>query len=299
MKSPITRREFVKSAVAVTASAGLLPKIQAAPSAILDSGQITLAGTGIKVSRIAMGTGFNGFGGASNQTRLGKEEFKKLIFHGYDQGLNFLDMADQYGSHHYMKEVLKDLPREKLTILSKIWFSGGGGLEPTGRAIPSVDRFLGELEIDHLDICLIHCVQEADWPADLERMRDEMSRMKEQGKIRAVGVSCHSYQALRAAVESPWTDIIFARINNRGRAMDRPDPAVIAPLLAEARKKGKAVVGMKIFGAGKLTTSSQRMESIRYVWGNGLVDAITIGFEQKEHIDDSIKMLNTVITKAS
>lgn len=294
MKS-LTRREFVKSAAAITTSAAFLPVIQASPSAILDSNLINLVDTGIKVSRIAMGTGFNGFGGASNQTRLGKSKFKKLIFHGFDQGLNFLDMADQYGSHHYMKGVLKDLPREKLTILSKIWFSGGGGHEPTDRATPSVDRFLRELEIDTLDICLIHCVQESTWPADLERMRDDLSKLKEQGKIRAVGVSCHSYQALKTAVESPWTEVIFARINNKGQAMDRPDPEQIAPLLVEARDRGKAVVGMKIYGAGKLTTKNQRMDSIKYVWKNRLVDAMTIGFEQKTQINDSINMLNAIM----
>ncbi len=291
----LTRREFVKSAVAVSAASGLQQKITATPSALIDSNLITLAGTGIKVSRVAMGTGFNGFGGVSNQTKLGKTDFKKLIFHGYDQGLNFLDMADQYGSHHFMRDVLKDLPREKLTLLSKIWFSGGGGLDPTDRAIPSVDRFLRELDVDALDICLIHCVQEATWPSDLERMRDELSKLKEQGKIRAAGVSCHTYQALKAAVESPWTDIIFARINNKGEAMDRPDPALIAQLLTRARNQGKAVVGMKIFGAGKLTARNQRMDSIRYVWGNNLVDAMTIGFEQKTQIDDSLQMLKAAM----
>jgi len=109
MKS-LTRREFVKSAVASATSAGFLQGIQASPSAILDSNLINMADTGIKVSKLAMGTGFNGFGGASNQTKLGNAEFKKLIFHGFDRGLNFLDMADQYGSHYYMREVLKNLP---------------------------------------------------------------------------------------------------------------------------------------------------------------------------------------------
>ncbi len=295
----LNRRDFVKSAAAITTSAKIFSGIQSPQASPLDTGLVELADTGIKVSKIAMGTGFNGFGGQSNQTRLGKSEFKELIFHGYDQGLNFLDMADQYGSHHFMKEVLKDLPREKLTILSKIWFSGGGGLEPTDRAIPSVNRFLRELEIDSLDICLIHCVQNHAWPEELERMRDEMSELKEQGKIRAVGVSCHSYQALKAAVESPWTDVIFARINNKGQAMDRPDPEPVANLLTRARENGKAIVGMKIFGAGKLTAKNQRRASIRYVWENNLVDAMTIGFEHKSHINDSIEMLSEVFKKTA
>jgi len=290
----LTRRDFVKTTLGAGAAGLATPEIlRALPSP--SSELVTLGKTGIKVPRIAMGTGFHGFGGNSNQTRLGLKAFKELLFHGYDQGLNFFDMADQYGSHRYVKEVLKDLHRDKVVLLSKIWFSGGGGLEPTDRAVPSVDRYLRELGTDHLDICLIHCAQKHTWPSDLERMREEMNRLREAGKIRAVGVSCHSYQALKAAVDSPWTEVIFARINNRGQSMDRPDPEPVARLLSEARKKGKAVVGMKIFGAGKLTGEKQRRESIRYVWENGLVDAMTIGFEQKSHVDDSIKMLGSVI----
>jgi len=288
----LTRREFVKSALATPAAAGMASRMAAA--APLESGgpgQVTLGSTGITASRVAMGTGFNGFGGASNQTRLGRAAFRELILYGYEKGLNFFDMADQYGSHHFMREVLREVPREKVTLLSKIWFSGGGGLDPTDRAVPSVERFLRELEVDYLDICLIHCVQEAGWPEDLARMRDELSQLKDQGRIRAVGVSCHSFQALAAAVESPWTEVIFARINNRGEAMDRKDPDPVASLLLRARERGKAVVGMKIFGAGKLTTGRQREESINYVWRKRLVDAMTIGFEQKSQIDDCLRIL--------
>jgi 1-deoxyxylulose-5-phosphate synthase len=89
--------------------------------------------------------------------------------------------------------------------------------------------------------------------------------------------------------------VIFSRINNRAKVMDAADPNVVADVLRKARANGKAVVGMKIFGAGQLVQPQQREESLRYVWGNDLVNAMTIGFEHPEQVDDTIARLNGVL----
>jgi predicted aldo/keto reductase-like oxidoreductase len=241
-----------------------------------------------------MGTGFGGWEKSSNQTRLGQKEFSRLMLHGFERGLNFYDMADLYGSHPFMKPVLKEISRDKVVLLSKVWFSEAPGMEATDRAIPSFDRFRRELGTEMIDIVLIHCVTNASWPSQLGRMRDELSSLKEKGDIRATGCSCHDLGALTVAARDPWVDVIFARINNKGARMDHEDPGKVATVLREARANGKAVVGMKIYGAGSLTEKVQRDESLRYVWGNGLVDAMTIGFERPGQIEDSISHLNEV-----
>jgi len=294
----IDRRAFIgrtlagAGALSVTA---LRDQILAAKTLQAATDQVELAGTGIKASRVAMGTGFNGGGRQSAQTRLGQKEFTKLIRHGFDEGLNFFDMADLYGSHPYMKDPLKEISRDKSVLLSKIWYSEGAGMEGTDRAVPSVQRFLKELGTDMLDICLIHCVIQGNWPSQLERMRDELSELKEKGVVRAVGCSCHGFEALKTAADDPWVDVIFARINNKGVAMDRPDSEEVAAVLKRARANGKAVVGMKIYGAGRLTLRQQRDESLRYVWGNDLVNAMTIGFEKTSQVNDTVEHLNSVL----
>jgi len=93
--------------------------------------------------------------------------------------------------------------------------------------------------------------------------------------------------------------VIFARINNTGASMDHKDPNAVAAVLREARKNGKAVVGMKLFGAGKLVEESQRDQSLRYVWRNELIDAMTIGFERETQVDDTINHLDQVINTAA
>ncbi len=289
----ITRRSFVEKSILGVAALASGAVTKASPTTAVD--RVPLGNTGIEASRIAMGTGFRGGSRSSNQVRLGRESFIKLMRHGFDSGLNFYDMADLYGSHGYMKDVLKEIPREDLTLLSKVWFADGAGMEPTDRAVPSVDRFRKELGVDMIDICLIHCVTNSNWPVELQRIRDELSELKEKKVIRATGCSCHDFGALQVAAKDPWVDVIFARINNRAKSMDHSDPNAVAAVLREARSNGKAVVGMKIYGAGRLAEPEQRKESLRYVWENDLVDAMTIGFEKTRQVDDSIQGLNQVL----
>src|SRR5512139_3394720 len=82
--------------------------------------RVKLGPARIEVSRLAMGSGTHGVGGSSNQTRkLGLRGLAGLFRAGYDQGVTFWDSADQYGSHPHIKEALKGVPREKVTILTK------------------------------------------------------------------------------------------------------------------------------------------------------------------------------------
>lgn len=295
----MNRRSFVEKALSTAGAAAVASWSGALaygrPSA---TDQVTLGRSGIRASRIAMGTGFRGWARSSNQVRLGRDGFLRLMRHGFDSGINFFDMADLYGSHTYMRDVVREIGRDKVVLLSKIWFAGGNGMGSPERAIPEVDRFRSELGVDRLDVCLIHCVTSPQWPQQLQRMRDELSELKERGVVGATGVSCHDFGALKVAASDPWVDIIFARINPRGKVMDVPDPEAVAKVLEQARANGKGVVGMKIFGAGELAETAQREESLRYVWGRDLVDAMTIGFEAPAQVDDTIVRLNRVFETA-
>ena len=121
--------------------------------------------------------------------------------------------------------------------------------------------------------------------------------MKAKGAVKAVGVSCHDFGALKVAAAHPWVDVILARINNKGKeaAMDASVEDV-APVLKQARANGKVVLGMKIFGAGKLTTPEAKDASLKYVFGNNLVDAITVGMLSPEQVDDTIERMNKVLS---
>jgi aryl-alcohol dehydrogenase-like predicted oxidoreductase len=240
---------------------------------------VTLGSTGIKTSRLAMGTGTVGYDHHSNQTALGVKGLSELLLNGYDRGLRFFDAADSYGSHAHVAEALKHVPRDKVTVLSKSWARDAAGMRA------DLDRFRRELGTDYLDVCLMHCVTEADWTTRFRGAMDALSEAKEKGIIRAHGCSCHSIEALRAAAKSPWVEIDFARINPIGSHMDA-DPATVVGVLKEMKAAGKAVVGMKILGQGDLR--NRQAEALRYALGLGLLDAFTIGAESKSEQEDLI-----------
>jgi predicted aldo/keto reductase-like oxidoreductase len=140
--------------------------------------------------------------------------------------------------------------------------------------------------VDYLDVCLMHCVTEADWTERFRGAMDVLSEAKEKGIIRAHGCSCHSIEALRAAAKSPWVEIDLARINPIGSHMDA-DPGTVVGVLREMKAAGKAVVGMKILGQGDLR--GRQSEALRYALGLGLLDAFTIGAESRSEQEDLIR----------
>ncbi|HXP44448.1 MAG TPA: aldo/keto reductase [Candidatus Acidoferrales bacterium] len=243
---------------------------------------VTLGSTGIKTSRLAMGTGTVGSGHHSNQTALGIKGLSDLLLNGYDHGLRFFDAADSYGSHPHVAEALKHVQRDKVTVLTKTWARDPA----TARA--DLDRFRRELGTDYLDICLMHCLTEADWPERFKGVMDVFSEAKQKGIIRAHGCSCHSIEALRAAAKSPWVEVDLARINPIGSHMDA-DPQTVVGVLREMKAAGKAVIGMKILGQGDL--AKRQDEAIKHALSLGILDAFTIGAESKSQQEDLIRRI--------
>jgi 1-deoxyxylulose-5-phosphate synthase len=243
---------------------------------------VTLGSTGIKTSRLAMGTGTVGSGHHSHQTALGVKGLSDLLLNGYDNGLRFFDAADSYGSHPHVAEALKHVQRDKVTVLTKTF-----SRDPAA-ARSDLDRFRRELGTDYLDICLVHCVTEGDWTERYKGVMDVLSEAKEKGIIRTHGCSCHTIDALRAAAKSPWVEIDLARINPIGAEMDA-HPATVVSVLKEMKSAGKAVVGMKILGQGALR--NRQDEAIKFALSLGVLDAFTIGAESKQEQDDLIRRI--------
>jgi aryl-alcohol dehydrogenase-like predicted oxidoreductase len=246
-----------------------------------------LGKTKIKVSRVGFGTGMRGSKRQSNQTRLGKETFEGLLKESYERGVRLFDVADLYGSHPYLASALRKMPREDYVINTKIWWRRGGIPEPERPdADVVVKRFLKELKTDYIDVVLLHCVASEKWPQELRKQMDILDELKHKGFIRAHGVSCHSLPSLQAAANEPWVDSVNVRINAYGKSMDA-SVAEVEPVVRKLHKEGKGVLGMKLIGEGSFRNSVEKRDnSIRYVLGLGCVDAMVVGFEKIEEVDD-------------
>lgn len=298
------RRHFLKTSAIGLGGAMLgtrngLAALETAPTALGAFDTVTLGRTGIRTSRVSMGTGVRGGNRESNHTRMGAENAHRLIREIYERGVRSFDLADMYGTHALMPPALEGVPRDRYMLITKIWFRPGGIPEPERHdADVVVHRFLKELKTDYLDLVLMHCVESATWPKDLERQMEILANLKRKGIVRAHGVSCHSLEALEATIDEPWVDSVHARINPYRLVMDA-EPERVAPVLEKIRAKGKGVVGMKIIGEGKLRNDEERKDrSIGYAWANGLVDMVTVGFEKTAELDDFDTRLRRVTRPA-
>jgi aryl-alcohol dehydrogenase-like predicted oxidoreductase len=279
------RRDFLRRSAKGLGAAWLASNSHAAlaaaeqlPKKLSAQDEVTLGKTGIRTTRLAMGTGTVGFGGSSNQVRLGSNPFTRLLLDGYnDNGLRFFDTADSYGSHPNVRGAIKQLPRDKVVVMTK------SDIRDPAKLRLALDRYRRELGTEYIDILLIHCVTEGDWTTRYRGAMDVLSEAKQKGIIRAHGCSCHSIEALRAAAASPWVEVDLVRLNPIGSHMDA-DPDTVIKVIKKMRVDGKGIVGMKILGQGDLR--DRPAEAIRYALSTGVLDAFTNGAESRKEQDD-------------
>lgn len=247
---------------------------------------VFLGTTDISVSRLCIGTGTDGWDHRSRQSSLGIKGLSRLLRFAYDQGVTFWDTADMYGTHPHVAEALVSLNRSSVVVTTKTVSRSPDVV------LSDVERFLRELRTDYLDILLLHCMMEADWPTRYAATMEVLTRLKERGLIRALGVSCHDVGAFKTASMTPWVEVVLARINYAGVSMDAP-PAKVIPILDRMHTGGKGVYGMKVMGAGQLGRDPER--AIRYVMGIPSVDAFTIGMTSEREVLDNTGIVRMVL----
>jgi hypothetical protein len=286
----MNRRLFLKSSVLGGYSLANFPHhLFAAASTKQATDRILLGPRKIELSRLAMGTGTYGGNGSSNQTRkLGYQGVAELFRASYDQGVNFWDSADQYGSHTYLREALKTVPRDKVVILTKT-------NSTTPAAVKAdIDRFRREMGIDQIDILLMHKMEAANWNVQLRGCMDVIDEAQAKGIVRSKGVSCHTFPALKTAAAEPWVEIDLARINPAKVAMDA-EPAEVLSVLAQMKAAGKGVIGMKILGAGALRNKAD--ESLQFALAQKSIDCFTIGSENRMELEDLLRKIPAASTR--
>jgi len=288
-----TRRDFMKTgATAAGAAAAALTATPALAAQRSATDWVTLGDSGIKVTRLAMGSGGNG---GKMQRDMGQAAFTRVVRHAYDRGIRFFETADAYKTHGLFAEALKGIPRDSYKLMTKLLWQKERDVAGT------IDRFRKELNSDYFDIMLLHCVTEEGWPEKLKPLRDDLSEAKEKKIILAHGASCHGLKPLAGFPGNKWLDISLNRVNHNGTKMDNATngwnepgdvPAVISQL-EKVHSQGTGVIGMKLIGNGLFTKAEDRDASIKFVMNLDCVDAVTIGMLSEAHVDEAIERMNT------
>ena len=291
-----TRRELLKRGLAAgaLAFAGKLPLKAAASQSATD--WVTLGKSGVKVTRLAFGTGsFSG----QVQRSLGQDSFTRLVRYAYDRGIRFFETAESYGEMHRMLGIaLKGLPRDSYRIMSKVTtYSGGSPLD-------KFDELRKLANTEYFDIMLLHWQHTATWPSDSRVWQDGILEAQSKKVIVSHGASVHGLPALRQVPGSQWLDVAMIRMNHKGVRMDGEDynmdggpgsvPEVVTHV-QQARKHGMGVISMKLAGEGTFNRED-RKAAMRFAFRNAGVDCVTVGYKNTAEIDEAIENLNLALS---
>ncbi len=246
---------------------------------------VELGQTGIRTSYLGMGTGTHGWGGGSDQTRIGHQNLVSLLRLGYEAGVTLWDSADAYGSHRHIADALRDLERSSVVIITKTDSRSAEGLRQ------DVPRFLGELGTDYVDVLLVHGLTGGRWLSDDSDVARVLRETKANGAVRAMGASCHDLEALKRAVSTDWMDVVLVRINYAGTRMDA-SPGEVIPILDRLHDAGKGVIAMKVLSQGDLQGDVAR--AIEFVARLSCIDAMVIGMTGEPQLRQDISLVARV-----
>jgi hypothetical protein len=291
-----TRRDFLRTTFAATVLGGIGSSvaIPAVKRSAID--MVTLGNSGVKVTRLAFGTGT--YGGRV-QRELGQEEFTRLVRHAYDRGIRFFETAESYhGMPEMLSIALKGIPRDNYKLMTK--YSVHGDEDPGTK----IDQFRKQLDSEYFDILLLHCMRSPSWNSETKRLRDGFSETKDKKVILAHGASVHGLPALRSFPGDKWLDIAMIRMNHNGTRMDTPDtkdvdgPGNVDEVVAHTKKvhaQGAGVISMKLVGEGRFTKAEDRDAAMKHAMNLGAVDCVTLGFKNTAEIDEAIERMNRVM----
>jgi aryl-alcohol dehydrogenase-like predicted oxidoreductase len=287
-----SRRNFLKAGAAAGALAGVSTLHAERETA---TSLVTLGKSGVKVTRLALGTGTNN---GHVQQSLGQEAFTRLVRHAYDRGIRFFETAESYGaSQQMLATALKGIPRESYALMTKV--TTGDDADPRAR----LDMLRRNSDTEYFDIMLLHWEHTDTWPEDTRPWQDAILEAEQKRTIKSHGASVHGLPALRQVPKTEWLQIAMIRMNHKGVRMDaeQHDADVLGNVsevvdhVQQARAKGMGIISMKLVGEGTFTAHEDRQRAMRFAFKNAGVDTVTVGFKSPSEVDEAIGNLNIAL----
>ncbi len=291
--NPLNRRDFLKTTIAAgaVASAGTLP-LHASRRTATD--MVTLGNSGMKVTRLAFGTGSNS---GYVQAALGQKEFTRLVHYAYDHGIRFFETAENYQTPGMLGEALKAYPRDSYQLMNKV--TTDPGVDPQKR----FDEMRRISQTEYFDIMLLHWQHTGDWMEETKHWQDGMLHAQSQKIIKTRGASVHGLLALRQVPGNKFLEVAMIRMNHNGTRMDGqipdgPEPGNIPEVVAhvkQVKSEGMGVISMKLCGDGTFLKHEDRQAAMRFAFQHANIDCATVGFKSTQEIDEAIDNMNLAL----
>jgi hypothetical protein len=166
-----------------------------------------------------------------------------------------------------------------------------------------IDELRKLANTEYFDILLLHYQHVATWPTDTVRWQDGLQEAQVKKAIVGRGASVHGLPALRKFPGNQWLEIAMIRMNHNGTKMDAEDyntagAGNVSEVVAHTKQvhsQGMGVISMKLAGEGQFTNREDRQKALKFAFGTGAVDAVTIGYKSTGEIDEAIENLNQAL----
>ena len=245
--------------------------------------RIKLGQTDIYVSPV--GIGVLPMGPA--QLALPVEEGAELIVYALSKGMNFIDTAQYYRTHPYIRRALELWQGERPVISSKTLATDYDG------AWAAIEEERAAMGVEYIDIFLLHEVRSGQL-ATRQGAWQALMDAKACGLVRAIGCSTHHVDVVEQLAAMPACDIIFPLINYAGMGIRRGSSAASAADMSRAIEQaagcGKGIYTMKALGGGNLAAHYQR--ALDYAFSRPGVSSVMLGFGCRQDIDDIVSYTN-------
>ena len=228
-----------------------------------------LGKTGLKISRL-------GFGGIPIQ-RIDAEGTKVLMHKMMDAGINYIDTARGYTvSEEYLGYALEGI-REHFIIATK-------SMARTKEAMAAdIEISLKNLRTDYIDLYQVHNPS----PAQLEQVMapggalEALLEAKAAGKIGHIGLTAHSLEVFKAALEFDWVETFMFPYNIVESQGEK--------LIAKCAEKNIGFVDMKPLAGGAIEDATL---ALRYICANDAVTVVIPGMAEEKELEQNMAAVN-------
>ena len=253
---------------------------------------VSLGTTGLKVSRICLGTMTYG----TPKWRpwvLDEESSRPFIRRALELGINFFDTADMYSvgaSEDVLGRALADFARrDQVVVATKVFNAMGEGVNDRGLSrkhiFDAIDASLKRLRMDHVDLYQIH---RFDPETPIEETLDALDAVVRSGKARYIGASSmFAWQFARMLALSERRGLArFVTMQNHFNLVYREEEREMLPL---CREEGIGVLPWSPLARGLLSGGYRRGQ-----W-TGTPRAETDEYSRKLYTDDDFDVVDRVV----
>ena len=228
-----------------------------------------LGKTGLKISRM-------GFGGIPIQ-RIDAEGTKVLMQQLKSAGINFIDTARGYTvSEEYLGYALEGI-REDFILATKSMSRTKGAMAA------DIDISLKNLRTDYIDLYQIHNAT----PEQLQQVMapggalEALLEAKAAGKIGHIGLTSHSLDTFKQALELDWVETFMFPYNIVETQAEK--------LIAECAKRNIGFIDMKPLAGGAIENATL---ALRYICANDAVTVVIPGMAEPKELEQNIAAVN-------